>query len=203
MRAPLAPIPSPARPASLRPARSQFAATRRSGCPRAVTNIFFTIATSARTTFSNAQNNKDGSVEPDDGDSRVPHGKIDRRSGNHANKTYKWKLYVHHEQARSTPRSGGQVHRLFLPRVSTVSFIILSAMCWQADALRAHSVDCRTVRVTVTVVWRFSQRANYRAGKSVKVPWQRGRLQPDKPLRLTSAPPIELRCLYVCIDPLH
>lgn len=128
MRAPLAPIPSPnAPPRCDRPGPSL--PQRVDPVARAPSKHFFTIATSARTTFSNAQNNKDGSVEPDDGDSRVPRCKIDRRSGNHANKTYKWKLLVHHEQARSAQRGRREVHRLLLSRVSTVKFIILSVPC--------------------------------------------------------------------------
>lgn len=119
MRAPLAPIPSPT---------ARFAATGpvpvcRNASIRLLARRhkhFFTIATSARTTFSNAQNNKDGSVDPAAGNSRVPYIKIDRQSGNHANKTYKWKLYVHHEQARSAQGGGREVYRLLLSRVSTV-----------------------------------------------------------------------------------
>lgn len=59
-----------------------------------------------------------GSFKPNVGDSQVP-CETHRRSRSHANQTHKFKLLVHHEQARLAQRSRREVHRLLLPCVST------------------------------------------------------------------------------------
>lgn len=60
-------VPLPHRPAALRPARSQFAATRRSGCPRAVTNIFLPLLPQHAQRFPTHKTTKTAPLNPTTG----------------------------------------------------------------------------------------------------------------------------------------